>query len=191
MQLHQSTSLRAKAFSLIEMLVVIAVIGIVASIAIPSMSDVNGSAKTARDQRNAQNLCSMYNGAIVAGVDFASNTTEGILDELIAGKTGETSGITFQLSPLNEEAREGLIAYCVLDESGNMRYSSEPVEQLSEPEILPEPPPVPPSDWVNFQPIVNGWVAGRISDLQVHFPEREWRWIPLDHAHAMIQFRIP
>ena len=63
-----------KGFSLIEMLVVIAVIGIIAAITLPSVSNVNDSAKTARDQRNAQNFCSMFNGAKVSGVAFASST---------------------------------------------------------------------------------------------------------------------
>jgi len=54
-------------FSLVEMLVVIAIIGIIAAIAIPNIGNINASAKEATAQRNAQQIASVYNAAIVAG----------------------------------------------------------------------------------------------------------------------------
>ena len=193
MQYNLPTKFRARGFSLIEMLTVIAVIGVISAIALPSVSDVNGSAKTARNQRNAQNFCAMVNSAQVSGVTFNSDSTEGILNELIEGRTGPTNGMTFQFSPLDDEAKEGLMTYCYFNNTtGQMTYSSEPIEQAAitpEPEPEPDPTPDPQGEWVNFQPINNHMVAGRISELQVHFPDRQWRWIPLDHANSMIQFR--
>ena len=76
-------------FSLVEMLVVIAVIGIIAAIAVPNIGRINDSAKDATYRRNAQNIASVFASAQAAGVDFsASSTAEAdIIDAIIAGAT--------------------------------------------------------------------------------------------------------
>ena len=76
-------------FSLVEMLVVIAVIGIIAAIAVPNIGRINDSAKDAPYRRNAQNIASVFASAQAAGVDFsASSTAEAdIIDAIIAGAT--------------------------------------------------------------------------------------------------------
>ena len=67
--------LSRQGFSLVEMLVVIAVIGIIAAIAIPNIGNVNAAARTSTAQRNAQTIASTFSAAMAAGVDFSSYTT--------------------------------------------------------------------------------------------------------------------
>ncbi len=71
------------------MLVVIAVIGIIAAIAVPNFGRINDSAKDATYRRNAQNIASVFASAQAAGIDFsASSTAEAdIIGAIIAGAT--------------------------------------------------------------------------------------------------------
>jgi len=74
MKLNPVKSLKA-GFSLVEMLVVIAVIGIIAAIAVPNIGRINDSAKEATARRNAQNIASVFASAQAAGLNFASAST--------------------------------------------------------------------------------------------------------------------
>ena len=64
-------------FSLVEMLVVIAVIGVIAAIAIPNIGSINDSARGATAQRNAQSVASVLNAAAAAGYDLGTAAMTG------------------------------------------------------------------------------------------------------------------
>lgn len=94
MKLHPIKSIQ-KGFSLVEMLVVIAVIGIIAAIAVPNIGRINDAAKDATYRRNAQNLCSVFASAQAAGYDFSKTGGTGatlaseaaIITAIITGAT--------------------------------------------------------------------------------------------------------
>ncbi len=72
-QIQTRLAKQAKAgFSLVELLVVIAVIGILAAIAIPALSNVFESSTKAKNQRNMQMIVGMYNAARAAGATTTS-----------------------------------------------------------------------------------------------------------------------
>jgi prepilin-type N-terminal cleavage/methylation domain-containing protein len=101
-------------FSLVEMLVVIAIIGIIAAIAIPNIGTINDSAKEATAKRNAQSVASVLNAAIAAGIDtssLGSSTTGGDLvtlaQEGVSPTDGPFRGKTFSVGNIDdaEEAK--------------------------------------------------------------------------------------
>ena len=96
-----------KAFSLVEMLVVISVIGILAAIAIPSLlSDVSG-AKSAAARRNAQTIATTAQMALASGDTSVKNspTLEVAIAKLIDGVRGQgvLRDSVFNLSRLGTE----------------------------------------------------------------------------------------
>lgn len=82
-------------FSLVEMLVVIAVIGIMAAIAIPMIGNMTTKATTGKNQRNAQNICSVWSAAIANGYAPTATTAQDIVDVLQTGFTA--GGVQFKV----------------------------------------------------------------------------------------------
>jgi prepilin-type N-terminal cleavage/methylation domain-containing protein len=100
-----------RGFSLAEMLVVIAVIGIVAAIAVPFVANATNEASATRYQRNAQSLAALANQAVAAG-DLtipAAESLEEVVDLLLAGVSGGNvfESTVFQLHSLNPEEKAG------------------------------------------------------------------------------------
>jgi len=97
-------------FSLVEMLVVIAVIGIIAAIAVPTIGSITAQANTNKAKRNAQNLASVYSSCVAAGGTFTSTSAAGLVGELVTGKTGADSFADTNFQVPNMSAAEQTLA---------------------------------------------------------------------------------
>lgn len=85
-------------FSLVEMLVVIAVIGILAAIAVPNIGRINAAAENSKDRRNAQNLVQICSAAAAAGYDFVNTPTTGAVS-VVVGRVSTGATVTDSTSP--------------------------------------------------------------------------------------------
>jgi len=106
------------AFSLIEMLAVISVIGIVVAIAILFVGRINEAAEFSRDTRNAQQLAFVCNAAQVADLDFVGATLDATVSAIVSGGTaGATSplaGTFFGVPGLSADDQAAARAYLSL-----------------------------------------------------------------------------
>jgi len=102
-------------FSLVEMLVVIAVIGIMAAIAIPTIGNMTASAKANKDKRNAQNVASVWSAAVAAGYTVTETTEQAAVDKLQGGITAAENdlGSVFKCD-LTDAEEAGAIAKLTL-----------------------------------------------------------------------------
>jgi prepilin-type N-terminal cleavage/methylation domain-containing protein len=71
---YKTKNRKGRGFSLVELLTVIAIIGIMSGIGIANISGVNNKAKTGAAQSNARNIASLYNNAVQAGASFTDKT---------------------------------------------------------------------------------------------------------------------
>ena len=119
-------------FSLVEMLVVIAVIGLLAAIAVPQFGKVQGAASESKNQRNAQNAVSLFMTAKVAGHNFVAAATQPtsqhhVLQAIAAGATIDDPGTPFHgthfsLPGLNIDQIYGAQVFLAVVD-GELRYN--------------------------------------------------------------------
>jgi type IV pilus assembly protein PilA len=122
------------AFSLVEVLVAIAVIGVIAAIAVPSIGAINSASKAAAARRSAQNMTSVFNSGVAAGVpNFVNCTTvreaAAALNTGGMASTGPFTGTIFRcqvLQNLNDATipnSQQILGYLSWD-NGNLYYDS-------------------------------------------------------------------
>ena len=90
-----------KGFSLVELLVVIAVVGVIASIAVQAMGGFFGTTKRTKVRQNTQTLAWVFANARACGATFASYDKDSVIDALtspagVSGK-GKLSTVVFKL----------------------------------------------------------------------------------------------
>lgn len=113
---------KARAFSLVELLVVIAVIGVIAAIAIPNIAGITGSAETARDERNAQQLVSVYSAAIAAGHAPAGDAAA-CAAEITTGGPLVVNGMTFHVPGLAGQDLTDAVANTTYNATTGLTYT--------------------------------------------------------------------
>ncbi len=91
--LQTSVAAKPKGFSLVEMLVVIAVIGIISAIAVPFILNATSKAGAASNHRTAQTFATMAMNAIASGNLTITEATsaEEVVDMLLDGVAGKSA----------------------------------------------------------------------------------------------------
>ncbi|MGH8046400.1 MAG: prepilin-type N-terminal cleavage/methylation domain-containing protein [Chthoniobacterales bacterium] len=121
------TKVRA-AFSLVELLVVIAVIGIIAAIAIPNIAGITNQADVAKGQRNAQSLASTFASARAAGHAGSYATAAAAVTALGTGiqGTGNFATTDFKVPGLSATDQTLALTHLTLsatDATGQLEYT--------------------------------------------------------------------
>lgn len=116
-------------FSLVEMLTTIAVLGVMTSMALISIGNVNRNSVETRNRRNAQELAGICASAQAAGVDFVvANDLEQTIRNVVAGgapTSGAFTGHYFGLPGLTPEDQTSAKTYLYLD-NGSLGYRPHP-----------------------------------------------------------------
>jgi prepilin-type N-terminal cleavage/methylation domain-containing protein len=122
---HHPKNMLQQGFSLVEMLIVIAIIGIIAAIAIPNIGSINAAATTAKNQRNAQSVVSIFTGGAAAGVVWTTTTRDAAVASVIAGgspTTGAFAGKNFSVPEITGADITGLYPYVGQSADGSLFY---------------------------------------------------------------------
>lgn len=110
-------------FSLIELLMTLAIIGIIAAVVLPHLGTFNDSAKQVVARRNAQLVAGALNGALAAGASVpagwnASTTGAAIVDQAEAGITvtsGAFNGRKFSAGEIVDDGEADVAALVYFD----------------------------------------------------------------------------
>lgn len=112
----------APGFSLVEMLVVIAVVGIITTIAIPQVGSMNASAQASSASRNAQEIALIYQSGLSDGVVWAATDVATAINAVKNGGNG-TDGVFFALKGLDAAAITAASAKLAWNASAGLVYN--------------------------------------------------------------------
>ncbi len=117
---------RRAGFSLIELMVVILIVGLIASIAIPNLGFLSGAADKVKDKRNAQNIILAYSTGVAAGVDWPEGDVATQVAAVLAGRkpsSGSLSNMMFQ-STVAPDKVSGTYLYIGVRTTGELFFDS-------------------------------------------------------------------
>lgn len=108
------------AFSLVELLVVVALMAIIASLAVPLIANTLGSAHTSKNLRNAQMLSALSTSAVAAGYPGQTNVSDWIdilRDGFSVTNIFGDEVAYFKATDLSDQDVEGATNYLVISNS--------------------------------------------------------------------------
>ncbi len=117
-------------FSLVELLVVIAVIGVIASIAIPAMGNVLGGSRETKARKNAALIAVTYNNAIAAGAVSDELELQDVINTLTTtGKKpvgGQFDASIWRISSMSGAEQEAAKVYLNYVQGRHVIYDPDP-----------------------------------------------------------------
>ena len=132
MTLQPRSSLRAmrmRGFSLLEMLVALSLLGMLASLVLSGLPNINQQSNQTRDRRNAQELATVCATAQAAGVDFVvAGDMDLTIKNVVAGgkpSDGAFAGRFFGLPGLTPVDQGTAKTYLLLD-NGSLQFRPNP-----------------------------------------------------------------
>lgn len=122
----KSAHQRQSGFSLVELLMTIAIIGVMGSIAVAALGNQTDSVTKSRDQRNAQEMAAICTAAHAAGLDFvAGNQLDAAVRKIIQGAApvnGPFKNHVFKLNLIGEAEIAGAMQYLRI-QNGELLYN--------------------------------------------------------------------
>lgn len=118
------TDQRRAGFSLVELMVVILIIGLLASIAVPNLGLITGQADKVKDKRNAQNIMLAYTTGLAAGVVWPDGDVSTQVAAVVAGRhpdNGPMASMNFQ-SVVATDQVPGTYPFLGLRASGELYF---------------------------------------------------------------------
>jgi prepilin-type N-terminal cleavage/methylation domain-containing protein len=189
------------AFSLVELLIVIAVIGIIAAMSVMTLTDTDKNARVTAAQAQAQRIASTFAGGVATGAPgfTPANSVDTAMNAVGTGSfgTGANRGAWFQLSgitatmddakPIEQQAKHYLAW-----EDGTLIYSPDGVSGEGGGGGEVQPPPPPPENtnpWYLLMIVPTPWANFHVTNYNQSHPQNEHRGRDLGDGNSAIEYR--